>query len=332
MRPLALLAALALLVGHAGVLRAGERIEVTYRAGEAESEMSARTGAMSKLRMAAMPHLGQWLRGHTELRNEQLQERIEVLAEAAIRLRDVQENWETEGASRILRVSATVEIDGAAVERFLRSVEGTEGVSRLPLDDPLIQARKKRLDEIERNGALMHPWTNMILKPILATPVQLELLDLKLPSPYAPKYDQQAVATVRVTWEMPYAAVTELCLRMVCSTRPVVKPVQAMMTNAIWPAETDLVRMSPEEIEKVTLWAKELLVIIAIRAPADRRSFREVPVLYDDSKYAPAMGRIRKTLVWKGSTVTTVKIDPAALEGAPELIAYFDFAAPDSLR
>lgn len=300
---------------------ADTRIQVTYRAGEAESAVSARAGAMAKLRLAALPQLGQLIRGHTRVQDEHLSERIDQLAEAAVRLSEVAEEWVTDGPDRLLRLSADVELDQSALDRFLEAVPGP-GPTRLPLDEPLLAARQRQLQAIERDDAKMGPWVDGVLAPILATPIDVELLQLEIPPD-----GQYAQARVRVGWQISRGPLGVLCERISCIHRP--SGDRVMLAGFVRSAAADLVDLSPDDAVRLTLWLHNASLRVYVLL--GNHYLGEVPVLESHpepdgwrSPGRPPRWResgVAKEFYTQHSTELAVRIPLDALEREPLITA-----------
>lgn len=298
------------------------RIEVSYHAGESESALSARAGAMAKLRLAALPHIGQLLRSHSRLQDGELSERVDQLAEAAIRLRDVSEQWVSEGPDRVLRLSAWVEVDQGAIDRFLESAPGS-GPTTLPLDEPLLAAKQRQLEAIEHREALMQPWVDRILRPLLSTPVEVELLELEIPPD-----GRDAMARLRVRWQLPSSALASLCERISCIHR--VSGDRIMLAGFVNSAPSDPVSLSTADAQRLTRWFHDASLRVFVLLGSSR-FLVDVPVLVntDDPYSLPRRGQpprwmqsgVQKELYTMHEAELRVRIPVDSLESTPIITA-----------
>lgn len=282
-----------LLALFACATRADERIEVRYRLGEAESSVSARSGAMAKLRLAALPHAGQRVRGHLRLHDDHLVERIDHLAEAAITMQDLVEIWESDGPDRYLRLSASVSVDQAALDRFHASASTTPGVTRVPLDEHLLAASARERERKEREEALLGPWLIGVLEPLAATPVDLEVIDIP------PASGRHAKARVRLRWAVPQATLVLLCRRLLCSPQ-----VQGRVTlRGPRPPAEAVPPVSAADQARIAEWLQRSDVFVTVHL--GKRFLADAPML-ETPPDAPRLSPAKLTQFQLGGLIKTL--------------------------
>lgn len=194
----------------AASVAAAERVAVSYRAGEGESALSARAGALAKLRHAALPRLGVLLRGSTRLVDDHLLERIDVLAEGLVQFRHIEDRWEGSGPDRVLHLSAELLVDQDAIDRFHAAAVVEQGAQR-PLDETLAVMRYRASEADADLQVLRQPWIDAIYEPLLSLPLQVDLVQLDL-APGGRSY----VGRLRLTWTVPEAVRAALCGYLSC--------------------------------------------------------------------------------------------------------------------
>lgn len=200
---------LGLLLAAASVA-AAERVAVSYRAGEGESALSARAGALAKLRHAALPRLGVLLRGSTRLVDDHLLERIDVLAEGLVQFRHIEERWEGSGPDRVLHLSAELLVEQYATDRF-RAAAGIEAGAQRPMDETLAVMRLSASAADADLQVVRQPWIDAIYEPLLSLPLQVELVQLDL-APGGRSY----VGRLRLIWTVPEGVRAALCGYLSC--------------------------------------------------------------------------------------------------------------------
>lgn len=97
--------------------------QTSYLLGDNDSRLSAKQQAMIQVQLQAMQEAGTYIQGQTQLHNEQLEERINQVSAAIVKVEVLAENFElTPQGQQTLRLSARATVDESILQERVRAL------------------------------------------------------------------------------------------------------------------------------------------------------------------------------------------------------------------
>jgi|GEM_PF-3024592 len=157
--------------------------QTQYLLGDNDSRLTAKQHALSQIQLQAMQEAGTYIQGHTQLLNEQLEERINQISAAIVKVEVLAERFElTANGQQKLLLSARANVDESILQERVRALQFDANKSRtlekLAQDN---QTMNQQLQQLEQQKLALE---NQLLRQKLSRLEQQPQL-LSVPKPEA---------------------------------------------------------------------------------------------------------------------------------------------------